>query len=168
MSLITLSMKHGQTQDEARNRLEPAVNEVRKLFGALIQHVVWSRPHAGSQRRRGVAQKGHNQDPRCHHPGGVSGRHHQHRQALSSVQSEKAASCFDLRIGQSWGGIQFMPGIAATLSSWSGGCGGGREAAASAWYSSLPVPELPRQTCGLAAAGLAVLLARHQWQEASC
>ena len=42
MSLITLSMKHGQTQDEARNRLEAAVKEVRKLFGALIQHVVWS------------------------------------------------------------------------------------------------------------------------------
>ena len=33
MSLITLSMKHGQTQDEARNRLEAAVSEVRKLFG---------------------------------------------------------------------------------------------------------------------------------------
>jgi hypothetical protein len=42
MSLITLSMKHGQTQDEARNRLEAAVSEVRKLFGALIKHVVWS------------------------------------------------------------------------------------------------------------------------------
>ncbi len=42
MSLITLSMKHGQTREEARNRLEAAVNEVRKLFGALIQHMVWS------------------------------------------------------------------------------------------------------------------------------
>ncbi len=42
MSLINVSMKHGQTQDEARNRLEAAVNELRKLFGALIQHVVWS------------------------------------------------------------------------------------------------------------------------------
>lgn len=42
MSLITLSLKHGQTQEQARNRLEAAVNEVRKLFGALVQHVVWS------------------------------------------------------------------------------------------------------------------------------
>ena len=42
MSLLTLSLKHGQTQDEARNRLEIAVNEVKKLFGSLIQNVVWS------------------------------------------------------------------------------------------------------------------------------
>lgn len=42
MSLITLSLKHGQTQDEARHSLETAVNEVKKLFGLLIQHVVWS------------------------------------------------------------------------------------------------------------------------------
>jgi hypothetical protein len=42
MSLITLSLKHGQTQEQARNRLEAAVNEVRKLFGALVQHMVWS------------------------------------------------------------------------------------------------------------------------------
>ena len=37
MSLITLSIKHGQTQDEARNRLEAAVSEVRKLFGEIRQ-----------------------------------------------------------------------------------------------------------------------------------
>lgn len=42
MSLITLSLKHGQTQDEARQRLDAAVDELRKLFGALIQHVTWS------------------------------------------------------------------------------------------------------------------------------
>ena len=42
MPLITLSMQHGQTRDEARNRLEAAVSEVRKLFGPLIQHVIWS------------------------------------------------------------------------------------------------------------------------------
>ena len=42
MSLITLSMKHGQTQDEARKRLETAVNDLRKLFGSLIQQVNWS------------------------------------------------------------------------------------------------------------------------------
>ena len=32
MSLITLSLKHGQTQNEAKDRLEAAVSEVRKLF----------------------------------------------------------------------------------------------------------------------------------------
>ncbi len=42
MSLITLSMKHGQTQDEARSRLGTAVNELCKLFGSLIQQVNWS------------------------------------------------------------------------------------------------------------------------------
>ena len=58
MSLITLSLKHGQTQDEARNRLEAAVSELRKLFGALIQHVIWSRrPEPGSHRRRRVLDR---------------------------------------------------------------------------------------------------------------
>ena len=42
MSLITLSMKHGQTHEEALNRLENAVNELNKLFGSLIQQVIWS------------------------------------------------------------------------------------------------------------------------------
>src|SRR5271166_498805 len=62
--------------------------------------------------------------------------------------------------------FQFLRDIAATLSSCSGGSGGGREAAASAWYSSSPVPEPPCQTYGLAEGALAVL-ARPQWQVAS-
>jgi hypothetical protein len=42
MSLITLSLKHGQTQDEARKGLESAVSQIRQLFGSLIERVVWS------------------------------------------------------------------------------------------------------------------------------
>ena len=42
MSMITLSMHHGQNQDEARTRLEAAVGDLRKLFGSLIQEVNWS------------------------------------------------------------------------------------------------------------------------------
>ncbi len=42
MSLISLSLEHGQTEVEARTRLEAAVTELRKLFGSLIQQVNWS------------------------------------------------------------------------------------------------------------------------------
>jgi hypothetical protein len=42
MSIINLSMKHGQTFEEARGRLQVAVDEVRKLFGILVQRVSWN------------------------------------------------------------------------------------------------------------------------------
>jgi Putative polyhydroxyalkanoic acid system protein (PHA_gran_rgn) len=42
MSLINLSVKHGQSLEEARGRLEMAVNEVRSRFGAMIQRADWS------------------------------------------------------------------------------------------------------------------------------
>ncbi len=42
MSLITMSLKHGQTRDEAKGRLEYALGELRKLFGPLIQQVNWN------------------------------------------------------------------------------------------------------------------------------
>ncbi len=42
MSLLTLSVEHGQSLDDARNRLEVAVNQIRQLFGSLIKQVAWS------------------------------------------------------------------------------------------------------------------------------
>jgi Putative polyhydroxyalkanoic acid system protein (PHA_gran_rgn) len=42
MPLINLSLKHGQTLEEARRRLETAVHEVHSWRGALVQHVQWS------------------------------------------------------------------------------------------------------------------------------
>jgi hypothetical protein len=42
MSLLTLSLEHGQSLDDARNRLEMAVNQIQQLFGSLIKHVAWS------------------------------------------------------------------------------------------------------------------------------
>ena len=42
MSLINLSVQHGQTLDEARKHLETAVNEIQSRFGTLIRQVVWS------------------------------------------------------------------------------------------------------------------------------
>ena len=42
MSIINLSVKHGRIQDEARNRLEKAVAEVSRSFGAMIRHVEWA------------------------------------------------------------------------------------------------------------------------------
>ena len=42
MSLINLSVKHGRTLEDARNRLEVAVNEVRSRFGPLVQRAEWS------------------------------------------------------------------------------------------------------------------------------
>jgi len=49
MSLISFSMKHGQSPEEARGRLEMAVGEVRKLFGTVVQRTDWS---AGRDRVR--------------------------------------------------------------------------------------------------------------------
>ncbi|HZW32914.1 MAG TPA: polyhydroxyalkanoic acid system family protein [Isosphaeraceae bacterium] len=42
MALINLSVKHGRTLEEARSRLEMAVNEVRGTFGAMVQRAEWS------------------------------------------------------------------------------------------------------------------------------
>ena len=42
MSMFHASIKHGRTQDDARARLETAVNEVRARFGAMVQRVNWS------------------------------------------------------------------------------------------------------------------------------
>ena len=42
MSLMTLSVQHGHTFDEARTRLETAVHEVTRQCGTLIQRVEWS------------------------------------------------------------------------------------------------------------------------------
>jgi hypothetical protein len=42
MSLINLSVKHGRTIEEARSRLETAVAEVSRNFGAMIRHVEWA------------------------------------------------------------------------------------------------------------------------------
>jgi hypothetical protein len=42
MSLINLSVKHGRTLEEARERLATAVNQVQSQFGALVQRVEWA------------------------------------------------------------------------------------------------------------------------------
>jgi hypothetical protein len=42
MSLINLSVKHGQTKDQARSNLEKSVDDVRGLFGAMIRRVEWA------------------------------------------------------------------------------------------------------------------------------
>lgn len=42
MPLINLSVQHGQTLEEARKRLETAVDKVYSQFGALIRQVAWS------------------------------------------------------------------------------------------------------------------------------
>jgi Putative polyhydroxyalkanoic acid system protein (PHA_gran_rgn) len=42
MSLMTLSVQHGHTFDEARTRLETAVHEVTRRFGTLVRRVEWS------------------------------------------------------------------------------------------------------------------------------
>jgi hypothetical protein len=42
MSLINLSVQHGQTQEEAQKRLETAVREIHSRFSALVQQVEWS------------------------------------------------------------------------------------------------------------------------------
>jgi hypothetical protein len=42
MSLIKFSMEHGGTLEDARGRLEPAVGQMRGLFGPLVRQVAWS------------------------------------------------------------------------------------------------------------------------------
>ena len=42
MPLMTLSVQHGQTFDEARTRLGTAVHDITSRFGFLVRRVVWS------------------------------------------------------------------------------------------------------------------------------
>jgi hypothetical protein len=42
MSLINLSVQHGQTLKEAQRRLETAVDEVHSRFSLLVRQVEWS------------------------------------------------------------------------------------------------------------------------------
>jgi len=42
MSLMTLSVQHGQTFDEACRRLENAVHEMQSRFSPLVRRVEWS------------------------------------------------------------------------------------------------------------------------------
>jgi hypothetical protein len=42
MPLITLSVQHGHTVDEARSHLETAVQEITSHFGPLVRRVEWS------------------------------------------------------------------------------------------------------------------------------
>ena len=42
MPLITLSMRHEHTLDEARRRLETVVHEITSRFGTLVRRVEWS------------------------------------------------------------------------------------------------------------------------------
>jgi len=46
MPLRTLSVQHGHTFEEARQRLETAVHDVTKRFGTLVRHVEWSTDHS--------------------------------------------------------------------------------------------------------------------------
>ena len=42
MPLMTLSVQHGHTFDEARKRLETAVHDITSRFGTLVRRVEWS------------------------------------------------------------------------------------------------------------------------------
>ena len=41
-SLITLSVKHGRTLDDARQRLEMTVNQVQSQFATMVDRTEWS------------------------------------------------------------------------------------------------------------------------------
>ena len=45
MPLVTLSVQHGYTLEEARRRLETAVAELTSRFGTLVRRVEWSPDH---------------------------------------------------------------------------------------------------------------------------
>jgi hypothetical protein len=47
MSQIQLSVKHGRTLDEARGRLEVAVQEIQNRFGVMVQRVDWAADRNG-------------------------------------------------------------------------------------------------------------------------
>jgi hypothetical protein len=42
MPLVDLTVQHGQTLEEARRRLEVAVNEVNTRFGSMIRRTEWA------------------------------------------------------------------------------------------------------------------------------
>jgi hypothetical protein len=42
MPLISLTLQHGRTQEEAQRRLETAVHELSTKFGALVRSVEWA------------------------------------------------------------------------------------------------------------------------------
>ena len=42
MPLMNLSVQHGQSLEEARSRLEMAVQKVMSQFGALFRQIAWS------------------------------------------------------------------------------------------------------------------------------
>ena len=42
MPLIDLTLRHGQTLEEARRRLEMTVNEVNARFGSMIRRTEWT------------------------------------------------------------------------------------------------------------------------------
>ena len=46
MPLINLSVRHGQSLQEAQSRLQTAVNKVMNQFGALVRQVAWSTDHS--------------------------------------------------------------------------------------------------------------------------
>jgi Putative polyhydroxyalkanoic acid system protein (PHA_gran_rgn) len=41
MSLVSITIQHGRTQEEACRRLEAAVHEVSTAFGAMVRRVQW-------------------------------------------------------------------------------------------------------------------------------
>lgn len=42
MPVLTLTVKHGRTQEAARAELEKAVQEVQARYGTMVQRVEWS------------------------------------------------------------------------------------------------------------------------------
>jgi hypothetical protein len=42
MPLVDLTVAHGRTMEEARRRLDSAVQEVAARFGTMIRHVEWN------------------------------------------------------------------------------------------------------------------------------
>jgi hypothetical protein len=42
MPMLTMSVKHGQTQEQARDHLEQAINQVRTQYAGMVQGVEWS------------------------------------------------------------------------------------------------------------------------------
>jgi hypothetical protein len=42
MSVINVTLQHGQTFEEARRRLEAAVQQVSGQFGAMVRRVQWT------------------------------------------------------------------------------------------------------------------------------
>src|SRR5262245_53264631 len=45
MPLISLTIQHHQTQDEARRRLEAAVQEISSRLGVMLRRVEWAPDH---------------------------------------------------------------------------------------------------------------------------